>query len=172
LNPFAIEGRSLKSKINCGDSADTVTYCDLYWVSIQLYGFQTCWSYKWSISWMTINTLYDDFGSKNRNGANVWKSWSIPVSGPPWRSILLHTLKSLVTKTTLSSSFGRPSIDPVVFFKFQLVAFFEGIRSERLLMETVSLNLAHRWFIGYDLDEDVPDHSILKSYGRKMKRNA
>jgi transposase len=26
---------------------------------------------------------------------------------------------------------GRPSIDPVVFFKLQLVMFFEGIRSER-----------------------------------------
>jgi transposase len=61
----------------------------------------------------------------------------------------------------LYSTFGRPSIDPVVFFKLQLIAFFEGIRSERLLMETVSLNLAHRWFIGYDLDEDVPDHSSL-----------
>ena len=61
----------------------------------------------------------------------------------------------------LYSDFGRPSIDPVVFFKLQLIAFFEGIRSERLLMETVSLNLAHRWFIGYDLDEDVPDHSSL-----------
>ena len=29
---------------------------------------------------------------------------------------------------------GRPSIDPVVFFKLQLVMFFEGIRSERQLM--------------------------------------
>ena len=42
-------------------------------------------------------------------------------------------------------------------------------QSERLLMETVSLNLAHRWFIGYDLDEDVPDHSsfskIRERYG-------
>ena len=61
----------------------------------------------------------------------------------------------------LYSDFGRPSIDPVVFFKLQLIAFFEGIRSERRLMETVSLNLAHRWFIGYDLDEEVPDHSSL-----------
>ena len=26
---------------------------------------------------------------------------------------------------------GRPSIDPVVFFKLQLVMFFEGLRSER-----------------------------------------
>jgi transposase len=27
------------------------------------------------------------------------------------------------------SNIGRPSIDPVVFFKLQLIAFFEGIRS-------------------------------------------
>jgi len=59
------------------------------------------------------------------------------------------------------SSIGRPSIDPVVFFKLQLTAFFEGIRSERQLIETIDLNLAHRWFIGYDLDEPVPDHSSL-----------
>jgi transposase len=56
---------------------------------------------------------------------------------------------------------GRPSIDPVVFFKLQLIAFFEGVRSERQLMEMVNLNLGHRWFIGYDLDEVVPDHSSL-----------
>ena len=37
---------------------------------------------------------------------------------------------------------GRPSIDPVVFFKLQLVMFFEGIRSERQLIETASFNLA------------------------------
>jgi len=56
---------------------------------------------------------------------------------------------------------GRPSVDPVVFFKLQLIAFFEGVRSERQLMEMVNLNLAHRWFIGYDLDEAIPDHSSL-----------
>ena len=61
----------------------------------------------------------------------------------------------------LYSAFGRPSIDPVVVFKLELIGFFEGIRSERQLMEPVSLNLAHSWFIGYDLDEDVPDHSSL-----------
>ena len=56
---------------------------------------------------------------------------------------------------------GRPSIDPVVFFKLQLVMFFEGIRSERKLIATASLNLAHRWYLGYALDEDLPDHSSL-----------
>ena len=55
----------------------------------------------------------------------------------------------------------RPSIDPIVFFKLQLIMFFEGIRSERQLMEQVKVNLAHRWFLGYDLDEAVPDHSSL-----------
>ena len=56
---------------------------------------------------------------------------------------------------------GRPSIDPVVFFKLQLILFFEWLRSERKLMETVALNLAHRWYLGYHLDEPLPDHSSL-----------
>jgi transposase len=56
---------------------------------------------------------------------------------------------------------GRPSIDPVVFFKLQLVMFFEGIRSERRLIETASLHLAQRWYLGYALDEPLPDHSSL-----------
>ena len=59
------------------------------------------------------------------------------------------------------SNIGRTSVDPVVFFKLQLIAFFEGLRSERKLREIVNLNLAHRWFIGYDLDGPVPDHSSL-----------
>lgn len=66
-----------------------------------------------------------------------------------------------LVKECYSPSMGRPSIDPVVFFKLHLIMFFEGIRSERQLMEMVNLNLAHRWYIGYDLDEDVPDHSSL-----------
>ena len=56
---------------------------------------------------------------------------------------------------------GRPSIDPVVFFKLQLVMFFEGIRSERRLMEVVADRLSLRWYLGYDLAEPLPDHSSL-----------
>lgn len=59
------------------------------------------------------------------------------------------------------SSLGRPSIDPVVFFKLHLIMFFEGIRSERQLVEMVNLRLDHRWYLGYDLDEEIPDHSSL-----------
>ncbi|MDP9354234.1 MAG: IS1182 family transposase [Chloroflexota bacterium] len=63
---------------------------------------------------------------------------------------------------------GRPSVDPVVFFKLQLVMFFEGIRSERKLVETASLNLAHRWYLGYALDEELPDHSSLTRIRRRL----
>src|SRR5712692_807264 len=56
---------------------------------------------------------------------------------------------------------GRPSIDPIVFFKLQLVMFFEGIRSERQLMRHAADRLSIRWFLGYDLGEPLPDHSSL-----------
>jgi transposase len=63
---------------------------------------------------------------------------------------------------------GRPSIDPVVFFKLQLVMSFEGIRSERKLIELASLNLAHRWYLGYNLDEPLPDHSSLSKIRTRL----
>ncbi len=63
---------------------------------------------------------------------------------------------------------GRPSIDPVVFFKLQLIMFFEGIRSERRLMETASLHLAHRWYLGYGLNEPLPDHSSLTRIRKRL----
>jgi transposase len=56
---------------------------------------------------------------------------------------------------------GRPSIDPVVFFKRQLVMFFEGVRSERQLLRVVADRLSLRWYLGYDLSEPLPDHSSL-----------
>src|SRR4051794_4355030 len=39
--------------------------------------------------------------------------------------------------------------------------FFEDIRSERRLMEVAADRLSVRWFLGYDLDEPLPDHSSL-----------
>ena len=39
---------------------------------------------------------------------------------------------------------GRPSIDPQVFFKLQLVLFFEGIRSERELVRIATDRLSVR----------------------------
>src|SRR6266436_10366349 len=63
---------------------------------------------------------------------------------------------------------GRPSIDPVIFFKLQLIMFFEGIRSERKLIEIADLHLAHRWYLGYHLDEALPDHSSLTRIRQRL----
>ncbi len=60
---------------------------------------------------------------------------------------------------------GRPSVDDEVFFRLQLVMFYEGIRSERELMRIVSDRLSVRWYVGYDLHEPLPDHSSQPSWG-------
>ena len=62
------------------------------------------------------------------------------------RSLDLAFVRDLVR--TCYAGGGRPSIDPVVFFKLQLVMFFEGIRSERRLMAVAADRLSVRWFLG------------------------
>jgi transposase len=77
----------------------------------------------------------------------------------------LHRLLDLAFVRDLAAgcyaSGGRPSIDPEVFFRLRLAMVFEGIRSERKLMEQAGYNLAIRWYARYNLDEPLPDHSSL-----------
>jgi hypothetical protein len=56
---------------------------------------------------------------------------------------------------------GRPSIDSIVFFTLQLAVFFERTQSERKLIETASLHLAHRYSLAYALNQALPDRSSL-----------
>jgi transposase len=63
---------------------------------------------------------------------------------------------------------GRPSIDPEVFFRLQLMMFFSGIRSERQLLEQADYNLAMRWYAGYNMDEPLPDHSSLSKIRTRL----
>jgi transposase len=66
------------------------------------------------------------------------------------------------------ASGGRPSIDPIVFFKLHRLMFFEGIRSERKLLEQACYNLAMRWYAGYNMDEPLPDHSLLSKIRARL----
>src|SRR3954467_7382790 len=75
------------------------------------------------------------------------------------RSLDLGFVRDLVRDAYAET--GRPSIDPIVFFKLQLILFFEGLRSERQLMRVVADRLSLRWYLGYDLAEALPDHSSL-----------
>ena len=75
------------------------------------------------------------------------------------RTLDLTFVREFVEKTYAHG--GRPSIDPIVFFKLQLVMFFEGLRSERQLMRHAADRLSIRWFLGYDVGEPLSDHSSL-----------
>ncbi|MCA1722663.1 MAG: IS1182 family transposase, partial [Thermomicrobia bacterium] len=45
---------------------------------------------------------------------------------------------------------------------------FEGIRSERKLLEQAGYNLAMRWYAGYNMDEPLPDHSSLSKIRARL----
>ncbi len=75
------------------------------------------------------------------------------------RSLDLSFARDLVRH--LYAPTGRTSIDPVVFFKLQLVMFFEGMRSERQLERVGADRLSVRWYLGYDLHAPLPDHSSM-----------
>ena len=52
--------------------------------------------------------------------------------------------------------------------------FFEGIRSERLLMKHAADRRSRRWYLGYDFNESLPDHcsrSLIRTrYGIEVFR--
>jgi transposase len=56
---------------------------------------------------------------------------------------------------------GRPSVDPVVSVKLQLVRFFEGVRRELPLLRHAADRVSVRWYLGYGLRERLPHHSSL-----------
>lgn len=56
---------------------------------------------------------------------------------------------------------GQQSIDPVVFFKLMLVGYLENLASDRRIINTASMRLDILFFIGYDIDEELPWHSTL-----------
>ena len=63
---------------------------------------------------------------------------------------------------------GRPSIDPVVFFKRSLVMVFEGVRSERQLLTLAADRLSVRWDLGYNLDEALPNASSFSRIRQRL----
>jgi len=105
-------------------------------------------------------------------------------------SIILATLESLVPQDhpvrkleaaidwqfiyplaePLYSGNGRPSIDPVVLFKMILINYCFGYNSMRKTCREIEVNVAYRWFLGYEISEAVPNYSTwsqnyLRRYG-------
>ena len=66
------------------------------------------------------------------------------------------------------SNTGKPSIDPVVIAKMMILGFLYNVNSERQLMRDIQVNLAYRWYLGYDIDETIPNHSVLSKARRRL----
>ena len=62
------------------------------------------------------------------------------------------------------SATGRPSVDPVSMLKMLLVGYLYGIKSERRLVEEIRLNIAYRWFCGFELDDATALHNCFHKY--------
>ena len=72
-------------------------------------------------------------------------------------------------KELYSEDNGRPSIDPVVLFKIVMIQYTFGIRSMRQTIKEIEVNMAYRWFLGYDMLEKVPHFTTFgKNYMRRF----
>ena len=56
---------------------------------------------------------------------------------------------------------GNEGIDPEIILKLMFLLFWDDIRSERELMLILPERLDYLWFLGYGLDDDIPNHSVL-----------
>jgi transposase len=56
---------------------------------------------------------------------------------------------------------GNVSVPPPVILKLMLLLILYNVRSERELMATIPERIDWAWFLGLDLEEPIPDHSVL-----------
>jgi len=77
-----------------------------------------------------------------------------------------------LTQPLYAPKMGRPSLDPVVFFKCMLIGFFENILSDTELEYRIADSLTLRRFLGYSLAERTPDESTLRKTRHRMPEEA
>jgi transposase len=56
---------------------------------------------------------------------------------------------------------GNVSVPPPAILKMMLLLILYDVRSERELMNTLPMRLDWLWFLDYDLDSEIPNHSVL-----------
>ena len=66
---------------------------------------------------------------------------------------------------------GKPGIDPVCLFKIVFLQYLFGIRSMRQTIKELEVNMAYRWFIGYNIGEAIPHFSTFgKNYTMDLRQ--
>jgi len=67
---------------------------------------------------------------------------------------------------------GNESVDPAVILKMLFLLFFDNVASEREWMRIIPERLDYLWFLGYELDAPIPDHSVLSKARARWGRAA
>jgi transposase len=62
---------------------------------------------------------------------------------------------------------GHESVDPVILLKMMFLLFYDNVASERELVSIIPERLDYLWFLGYGLDDQVPNHSVLSKARRR-----
>jgi len=62
---------------------------------------------------------------------------------------------------------GHESLDPTLILKLLFLFFYEDVRSERELMKNLRYRMDWLWFCNLDLDDPIPDHSVLSKARRR-----
>lgn len=105
-------------------------------------------------------------GSVKKLQPKLFRTFNIAERIPadnPLREVLRLVDFGFVRREVASfyGSVGNPSVDPIVLMKLMFLLYYENVRSERALMAQMPLRLDWLWFCGYDLDDEVPDHSAI-----------
>lgn len=77
-----------------------------------------------------------------------------------------------LTRPLYAERMGRPSLDPVIFFKCMLIGFFENVVYDTELEFRIADSLMFRKFLGYELDERTPDESTLRKTRQRVPAGA
>lgn len=62
---------------------------------------------------------------------------------------------------------GNVGIDPEIIVKLMFLLFWDNVKSERELMRCLPERLDYLWFLGYGLDDAIPNHSVLSKARRR-----
>jgi transposase len=113
--------------------------------------------------------------NRQRQEALWYRSELVETPGHPFYEKLNRALESAKFDTFCEEQCkgfyaenGRPSLVPGVYFRLMLLGFFEGIDSERGIAWRVADSLSLRQFIGYEIDEETPDHVTISRTRRLM----
>ncbi len=61
------------------------------------------------------------------------------------------------------SDIGRPAEDPEFMFKICLLEYLYNL-SDVQVIEQITVNLAYRWFLGLNIDDELPDDSTISYF--------